>query len=91
MLHDDNDVVVIRNILKWVPVMLLAMPKNHLTQAELWTNTIVSRVAQVAAELGAVYCPNGFRLLANFGVDGMQSQEHGHLHVLGGIHLGPYA
>ncbi len=34
---------------------------------------------------------NGFRILSNFGHDGMQSQSHGHLHVIGGANLGPYA
>ena len=31
-----------------------------------------------------------FRLLTNFGYDAMQSQEHGHLHILGGTFLGHY-
>jgi diadenosine tetraphosphate (Ap4A) HIT family hydrolase len=35
-------------------------------------------------------CPGGFRLLTNFGYDAMQSQEHGHLHILGGTFLGHY-
>ena len=83
--------MVFRNRLRWVPVMLMAVPKRHMTQAELWTDPMVAKVATVAAEVGAQQCPNGFRLLANFGRDGMQSQEHGHLHILGGVHLGPYA
>ena len=32
------------------------------------------------------YC----RILSNFAPHGMQSQDHGHLHILGGRHLGPY-
>lgn len=83
--------MVFRNRLRWVPVMLLAVPKSHVTQAELWTDSIIARVSTVAAHIGAEQCPNGFRLLANFGRDAMQSQEHGHVHIIGGIHLGPYA
>jgi len=83
--------MVFRNRLRWVPVMLLAVPKRHMTQAELWTNTVVADVAKVAVEVGAEQCLGGFRLIANFGRDAMQSQEHGHMHILGGVHLGPYA
>ena len=71
--------------------MLLAMPKRHMTQAELWTDPVAARVSRAAVEIGAQHCPNGFRLLTNFGRDAMQSQEHGHLHILGGVSLGPYA
>jgi diadenosine tetraphosphate (Ap4A) HIT family hydrolase len=45
----------------------------------------------VAVTLGAMNCPNGFRILSNFGRDGLQSQSHGHLHVIGGTFLGEYA
>ena len=37
------------------------------------------------------HCPNGFRLLSNFGYEAMQSQEHAHVHVIGGTFLGEYA
>ena len=49
------------------------------------------RLGDVAATLGCMYCPNGFRILSNFGYDGLQSQSHGHLHVIGGQYLGHYA
>jgi diadenosine tetraphosphate (Ap4A) HIT family hydrolase len=35
--------------------------------------------------------PNGFRILSNFGPDGLQSQSHAHIHVIGGMPLGEYA
>lgn len=92
ILYEDEDVVVFRNRLNWVPVMLLAVPRQHLSQGELWTSgQAMAKVAQVAAELGAQHCPNGFRLLSNFGYDAMQSQAHGHVHVIGGTYLGEYA
>ena len=91
ILRQDHDLVIIRNILQWVPVMLLAMPKRHMTQAELWMDPVAFSVCKAAAEAGAEHCPNGFRLLSNFGRDAMQSQEHGHLHILGGVSLGHYA
>jgi len=89
VLYEDDEVMVFRNRLHWVPVMLLAVPKRHMTQAELWRD--MGRVGEVAVRLGQEHCPRGFRLLANFGVDAMQSQEHGHVHILGGTFLGEYA
>ena len=38
ILYEDDEVIVFRNRLKWVPVMLLAVPKAHKTQAQLWQN-----------------------------------------------------
>jgi histidine triad (HIT) family protein len=89
VIYEDDGVIVIRNVLRWAPVMLLAMKKQHTTQDQLWHD--MGEVGRVASEIGAFHCPNGFRLLSNFGYDAMQSQEHGHLHIVGGTHLGPYA
>ena len=90
IIYEDDDVMVFRNRLRWAPVMLLAVPKKHMTQEELWSNEEMGKVAATAARIGKEQCPNGFRLLSNFGHDGMQSQPHGHIHIIGGIHLGPY-
>jgi len=90
VLYEDDDVIVFRNLLRWVPVMLLAIPKEHMTQAELW-ETMLHKVGPVAVRIGARECPSGFRLLSNFGFDAMQSQEHGHVHIIGGTFLGHYA
>ncbi len=89
VIYEDDEVIVIRNILRWAPVMLLAMTKEHRTQSQLWAD--IGRVGRIASEIGPMFCPNGFRLLSNFGYDAMQSQDHGHLHIVGGTHLGPYA
>ena len=87
--HQDDEVIVFRNRLKWVPVMLLSVPVKHMTQAELWKD--LGRVGEMAVALGQQHCPGGFRLLSNFGYDAMQSQEHAHVHVIGGSFLGEYA
>src|SRR3972149_915192 len=86
VIYEDDKVVVIQNILRWVPVMLLAMTKEHRTQQELWDD--IGDVGRIAAKIRAQLCPEGFRLLSNFGYNAMQSQEHGHLHIVGGTHLG---
>ena len=87
----DEEIIVIVNKLTWVPVMLLAMPKKHLSQIQMWSSGLMNRLGNIAVDMGAMYAPNGFRILSNFGYDGMQSQGHGHLHIIGGTYLGPYA
>ena len=62
-----------------------------MTQGELWSSDVMAQVARAAVEAGEKYCPRGFRLLSNFGADAMQSQPHGHVHVIGGTYLGEYA
>ena len=89
--YEDEEVTVFDNQLSWVPVMLLVVPRRHMTQEEMWTDPISAKVTNVGVKMGLRHCPNGFRLLANFGRDAMQSQEHGHLHIIGGAHLGRYA
>ena len=89
ILYEDGEVIVFRNRLRWVPVMLLSVPTRHMTQGELWGD--LGRVGEAAVRMGQEHCPNGFRLLSNFGHEAMQSQEHGHVHIIGGTFLGEYA
>lgn len=89
--YEDEKVAVFDNQLTWVPVMLLLIPKQHMTQAELWTDgDMVARLGKLAVKFGQELCPNGFRILSNFGADAFQTQPHGHIHVIGGRFLGRY-
>ena len=89
--YEDDEVIVIDNVLQWTPIMLLVMPKGHMTQGDLWTSGAIATIGRIAVDMGEQFCPKGYRILSNFGPDAMQSQEHGHVHVLGGMYLGPYA
>jgi histidine triad (HIT) family protein len=88
--YEDEELIVIRNQLRWVPLMLLVIPKEHMSQNEMWESQVIVRVARIGVEMGSAYSPNGYRLLSNFGRKAMQSQSHAHLHVLGGRSLGAY-
>jgi diadenosine tetraphosphate (Ap4A) HIT family hydrolase len=70
--------------------MLLVVPKRHYTQEEFWSDALLSKAGRVAVEMGKKHCPEGFRVLGNFGWQAIQSQEHGHIHVVGGTWLGRY-
>ncbi len=87
----DDDLMCFVNKLTWVPLMLLIMPRKHMSQIEVWSSDLLPRMGNLAVDMGAMYSPNGFRILSNFGRDGLQSQRHGHIHVIGGVPLGEYA
>lgn len=82
IVYEDDEITVFHNILGWLPVMLLVVPRTHRRQEELWT--AAGHPARIAWRLGREHCPNGFRMVSNFGYDAMQSQPHAHIHVLGG-------
>ena len=89
--YEDDELIVFDNRLTVVPVMLLIVPKRHLTQSELWSDgPLLSRIGPLAVRLGRQYAPDGFRVLSNFGEDGLQTVMHGHVHVIGGVRLGLY-
>ena len=70
--------------------MLLIIPKQHMDQQQFWTSSLFPRAAALAVRLGEEDCPGGYRLLSNMGRDGLQTQAHGHLHLIGGTALGHY-
>ena len=89
--HEEDDIFVFDNQLDWTPTMLLLIPKAHLTQSELWqSGDLLGKIGALAVKMGSRLCPNGYRILSNFGHDAMQTQGHGHIHVIGGAHLGLY-
>ena len=56
--------------------MLLVVPLGHLTQQEMWRGPAIEAVANLAVQIGLDQCPEGFRLLSNFGPAAHQSQPH---------------
>ena len=89
--YEDNDIAVFDNVLDWAPVMILFAPKEHISQNQLWQNkNLFHKISTIAVDMGNDICPDGFRLLSNFGNDGLQTQDHAHLHLLGGKRLGFY-
>ena len=77
--------------LDWFPVQLLIVPTKHMTQEELWLSAdLLGEMGKLAVDLGCRLCPDGYRIVSNFGQDALQTQLHGHIHVVGGGPLGLY-
>ncbi len=89
-IHDDDVCMAFRDIAPVAPVHLLVIPKTavqSLGHASTAHEVMLGHLLRVAGELGRQYCPGGFRVVANSGVDAGQSVDHLHLHVLGGRHM----
>lgn len=83
-LLSGGNLIAFHNRLDWARVMLLIIPRDHITQAEYWTTDLLPEAAELATALGDKQCPEGYRLISNFGRVAHQSQEHAHLHLISG-------
>lgn len=81
----DSPVVCFRNRLKWERVMLLVVPRDYMAQEELWQDDVLQDALRLAVQVGEQECPEGFRILSNFGRGAHQSQLHAHVHVISGL------
>ena len=81
--YEDDDVMVFENVLGWTRVMMLAVPKAAPHPIRALGQPGAGRPGRRPARPRA-RPPGGFRILSNFGSYGMQSQPHGHLHILDG-------
>ena len=81
----DAPVVCFHNRLKWERVMLLVVPRAFQTQEQMWQDDVLQDALRLAVQVGEDLCPEGFRVLSNFGRGAHQSQLHAHLHVISGI------
>lgn len=87
-LHEDAEVVAIRDINPQAPTHVLVLPVTHIASAADLTaadGPLLGRLFSVAAEIArAEGLDGGWRLVTNVGRDGGQSVDHLHLHLLGG-------
>src|SRR5688572_5914620 len=89
--HEDEDVVAIRDIRPLAPTHVLVLPRVHVASlAELDDERLAGRLLATAAAIAREEkLERGWRLIANTGSHGGQEVHHLHLHVLGGRALGP--
>jgi histidine triad (HIT) family protein len=89
---EDDEIFCFNDISPQAPVHVLIIPKKHLDSLNdaaeediQMLGRILFKVKDLAVTLGL---ENGYRLVNNCGVDGMQSVQHLHFHLLGKRQLG---
>ena len=87
--YEDDDILGFHDIAPWAPMHFLLIPKQHLAslyettpeQHQSMLGRMIALAPRLALQQGVV---NGFRVLINTGVDGLQEVAHLHVHVIGG-------
>jgi len=93
--YEDDHVLAFRDINPQAPVHALVLPKGAYKDMDDFnaraSNDEISGflrgISIVARELGLA--ENGYRVIANIGVDANTEVPHLHVHILGGDNVGP--
>ena len=87
IVYEDDLALAFRDINPQAPVHILVIPKERiakLSDAESQNHALMGHllltVKRVAQQVGLT---NGYRVVINNGVDGGQTVDHLHLHILG--------
>ncbi|MDO8461569.1 MAG: histidine triad nucleotide-binding protein [Deltaproteobacteria bacterium] len=94
LVHEDDQVVAIKDKFPQAPVHLLILPKKHLVNLNELSEkelSLVSHILSIAQKLAKEFkiAESGYRTVFNTNQEGGQSVYHLHLHLLGGKQLGP--
>ena len=88
LIYEDEKVVAFKDINPQAPIHILVLPKEHIASNNEITeenSSIVGHVYTVIKKLAKDNgLENGYRIVNNCGVDGGQSVNHLHFHLLGG-------
>jgi len=90
--YEDDKVFCFNDIAPKAPIHVLAVPKKHVANLleavddKAILNDINFAIKQVAEKMNIA--ENGFKTVINTGVDGGQSVNHLHFHILGGKKFG---
>ena len=86
--YEDASCIAFSDIHPQAPVHLLIIPRQHIASLEAANEKdqeLLGHLMLVAAELAKQQkLSKGFRVVMNTGVDGGQTVNHLHLHLLGG-------
>jgi len=89
VIYEDDHVLAFPDINPMAPVHILVIPKHHFDSLLTVKSEEMPVVAQVMAAIPAIaekagIAEDGFRIVINTGVDGGQTVNHLHWHLLGG-------
>ena len=89
VIYEDDHVFAFPDINPMAPVHILVIPKRHFDSLLAVKPEEMAVVAQVMAAIPAIaekagIAKDGFRIVINTGVDGGQTVNHLHWHLLGG-------
>jgi histidine triad (HIT) family protein len=92
ILHEDEEIIAIRDLNPQAPVHILVMPRRHVASLADVTEEesgLVGRMAAVANRLAKSegIAERGYRIAVNCGEEGGQTVGHLHMHLLGGRQL----
>jgi len=94
IVYEDDDIIAFLPLRPQAPVHFLIVPKKEIhtiNEVEEEDVYVMGRLFLVAKDLAKKYniSQTGYRLSINVNEDAGQSVFHIHMHILGGIRLGP--
>ena len=87
MVHENERLMVIRDLSPQAPTHLLVIPKAHTsTLMDLEDTALMGELVETAKEMAAKegIAESGFRIIINTNAEGGQTVFHLHMHILGG-------
>lgn len=92
IIHENNNIIVIKDIAPKAPIHLLIIPKKHISsinQLELEDKELVGELFLIAKKIARdqKIAETGYRLIFDTGKNAGQTIDHLHLHLLGGKKL----
>ncbi|MBD2021994.1 histidine triad nucleotide-binding protein [Leptolyngbya sp. FACHB-36] len=88
IVYEDNLAIAFKDIAPQAPVHILVIPKQPIAQlsdAESKDHALMGHLLLTAKRVAdQAGLSNGYRLVINNGLDGGQTVNHLHLHILGG-------
>lgn len=90
--YEDDLVFAFRDIDPQAPTHILIIPKHHISSINEVNDdncAVVGHIFKVAAEIAKSegIAEDGYRIVTNIGVNGGQTVDHMHYHMLGGRSL----
>ncbi len=91
-LHETGDVLAFADINPQAPIHVLVIPKRHIASHAHALPEDAGLLGSLFSEAGNIarlhHLDHGYRLVVNTGVDGGQTVDHLHVHILGGRPMG---